>query len=220
MDNTPGWPDITRTTQNRRRSLGIGMAKTALLILVMGGILAGGGFFFFGGQSEIGDHTPENAPAPSVKNQYVLQNPGAASPEKPPPLNRVYYGSKGMPPPVIKNPLPQKTMSNEKRIVTKSPVIPGQDDLSKKEQKGLSVATEPPLPKTRQPAPLDQFEDPRVDLQAIAWDPGTHNSFVVINSQIVRVGGSVDGIEVIKIGKNSVSFQEGAKKWQQIFKIR
>jgi len=79
--------------------------------------------------------------------------------------------------------------------------------------------------KKTQPAPPDLFEfdrveDPRIDLQAIAWAPGADNNFVVINNKIIREGGSVDGIKVIRIGKDSVAFQEGQKKWQQEFNIR
>jgi hypothetical protein len=67
---------------------------------------------------------------------------------------------------------------------------------------------------------LDERDDPRIDLQAIAWAPEAGDSFAVINGQIVREGGSLEGITVIRIDQDSVSFQEGTNKWQQNFKIR
>lgn len=67
---------------------------------------------------------------------------------------------------------------------------------------------------------LDIVEDPRIELQAIAWAPNAKDSFVVINNRIYREGGKVQGIRVLKIMKETVAFQEGTSKWQQEFRVK
>jgi len=41
------------------------------------------------------------------------------------------------------------------------------------------------------------------------------NPSAIINDQIIREGGTIDGITVVKINKDSVEFEQGGKRWTQ-----
>lgn len=82
------------------------------------------------------------------------------------------------------------------------------------------IRKKPPKPAIADTSSYKLVEDPRIDIQAIAWAPNSQNSFAVINNRIIREGGSVEGIRVLKIDKEKVVFQEGSDKWQQEFRVK
>lgn len=62
--------------------------------------------------------------------------------------------------------------------------------------------------------------DPRIDLQALVWAPDAAARFVVINNRLIKEGGSVDSIAVVKINPDDVLLAEGADRWYVEFNIR
>ena len=62
--------------------------------------------------------------------------------------------------------------------------------------------------------------DPRIDLQALVWAPDAAARFVVINNRLVKEGGSVDNISVVKINPDDVLLAEGSERWHVEFKVR
>jgi hypothetical protein len=78
---------------------------------------------------------------------------------------------------------------------------------------------------TRQPAAARDTDrpfrsDPRIDLQALVWAPESTARFVVINNRLVKEGGSVDDIVVVRINPDDVLLAEGSDRWYEVFKIR
>lgn len=62
--------------------------------------------------------------------------------------------------------------------------------------------------------------DPRIDLQALVWAPDAAVRFVVINNRLIKEGGSVDNISVVKINPDDVLLAEGSDRWHVQFKVR
>lgn len=62
--------------------------------------------------------------------------------------------------------------------------------------------------------------DPRIELQALVWAPDAAARFVVINNRLIKEGGSVDNIVVVRIDQEDVLLAEGSDRWYQKFKIR
>ncbi len=62
--------------------------------------------------------------------------------------------------------------------------------------------------------------DARIELQALVWAPEASERFVVINDHLVKEGGAVDGITVVKINREDILLSEGADRWHQKFTIR
>ena len=62
--------------------------------------------------------------------------------------------------------------------------------------------------------------DPRIDLQALVWAPESAARFVVINNRLIKEGGSVDNIVVVRINPDDVLLAEGSDRWHEAFKIR
>lgn len=62
--------------------------------------------------------------------------------------------------------------------------------------------------------------DPRVDLQALVWAPEAATRFVVINDRLIKEGGSVGSIFVVKINPDDVLLAEGSDRWYVAFTVR
>jgi hypothetical protein len=62
--------------------------------------------------------------------------------------------------------------------------------------------------------------DPRIDLQALVWAPESTARFVVINNRLIKEGGSIDDIVVVRINQDDVLLAEGSDRWHEVFKIR
>ena len=78
---------------------------------------------------------------------------------------------------------------------------------------------------TSQPAAARETDkrfrsDPRIDLQALVWAPESAARFVVINNRLIKEGGSVDNIVVVRINPDDVLLAEGSDRWHEEFKIR
>jgi hypothetical protein len=68
--------------------------------------------------------------------------------------------------------------------------------------------------------PVKQVEESRLELQAIAWSTDPKSRLAVINSKIVREGGSVAGVIVTHIGKDDVFFKKGREEWRQQLRFK
>ena len=95
----------------------------------------------------------------------------------------------------------------------------------------VAAPTEDPAPRpaetaaTSQPAAARETDkrfrsDPRIDLQALVWAPESAARFVVINNRLIKEGGSVDNIVVVRINPDDVLLAEGSDRWHEAFKIR
>lgn len=85
----------------------------------------------------------------------------------------------------------------------------------------METAKAPPLPEDAQQDASKVFRtDKRIDLQALVWAPEAADRFVVINNILLKEGGSIDAITVLRINPDDVLLSEGADQWHQEFKIR
>ena len=67
--------------------------------------------------------------------------------------------------------------------------------------------------------PLKQANETRLEIQAIAWSSDPESRIAVVNSRIVREGGSVEGVFVTNIGKDEIIFRKGGEEWRQLFRL-
>ena len=95
----------------------------------------------------------------------------------------------------------------------------------------VAVPTEDTAPRpaetaaTSQPAAVRETDkrirsDPRIELQALVWAPEPTARFVVINNRLVKEGGAVDNIVVVRINPDDVLLADGSDRWYEVFKIR
>lgn len=113
--------------------------------------------------------------------------------------------------PVVQPPSP---FGSERRQAAVSPTNDSGSDLQ---------AASPATAETAAAAPQivkNYKNDPRIDLQALVWGEESDKRFVVINNRLVKEGGSVDKIVVVKINPDDVLLAEGAERWHEEFKIR
>ena len=66
-------------------------------------------------------------------------------------------------------------------------------------------------------ANADRLRDNRLKIQAIAWSPVPDERMAVINSRIVREGGSVEGFSVVAIRSDDVIVREKGQLYRVIF---
>jgi hypothetical protein len=76
-----------------------------------------------------------------------------------------------------------------------------------------------PTPPSREPE-KNYRSDPRIELQALVWAPDAAERFVVINNRLIKEGGSIDTITVVRIDRDDVLLSEGGDRWHEKFKIR
>lgn len=163
-------------------------------------------------ESDRADPGPSNETAPRREtdtNTTPAPVNGKVSPpqseEKPTPTDRQRFAPamQPPPPPLTRNaqpaagPLPQKPPSSETAGATRS---------------------DSPI---KSPETAKNFKnDPRIDLQALVWAANIEDRFVVINNRLIKEGGSVDDIVVVKINPDDVLLAEGAERWHEKFKIQ
>lgn len=109
---------------------------------------------------------------------------------------------------------PRMTKSEERRSkykINKSHMI---------EKKVVDYDTEPAISgeETDPSNTLEKYDDSRLQLQAIAWDPDPKNRIAVISGRIVREGSFIENIKITHIDMNHISFQDGNKEWKQKFR--
>jgi hypothetical protein len=64
------------------------------------------------------------------------------------------------------------------------------------------------------------MDDTKLKLQALAWFSDASKRMAVINSHIVREGGSVDGYQVTQIRRQDVVVNDGKKSWRLVFGLK
>ncbi len=52
------------------------------------------------------------------------------------------------------------------------------------------------------------------------WAPDAAERFVVINNRLIKEGGSIDTITVVRIDRDDILLSEGGDRWHEKFKIR
>lgn len=67
--------------------------------------------------------------------------------------------------------------------------------------------------------PVKQANETHLEIQAIAWSNDPDSRIAVINSRIIREGGSVEGVFVKNIGKDEITFRKGGEEWRQLFRL-
>ncbi len=69
-------------------------------------------------------------------------------------------------------------------------------------------------------ANYERIADSKLKLQALAWFSDSSKRMAVINSHIVREGGSVEGYQVTQIRRQDVVLSDGRKLWRLEFGLK
>jgi hypothetical protein len=117
---------------------------------------------------------------------------------------------------------PPETAETLKRPLPKRPASKA-TAASKKTIAGKSVPSGKPASKAKVPVvtrKYDRMDDSKLKLQALAWFSDASKRMAVINSRIVREGGSVDGYQVTQIRRQDVVVNDGKKSWRLVFGLK
>jgi type IV secretory pathway VirB10-like protein len=187
-----------------------------------------------------GDSTPAASPLPLPKpNQRVLPSvaeapqprmPAAEKPQaspdravtdvspQPATINATVPAVK-MPAPMAETaPVQPQTQPPRTAFPASDPMIAPAVDASRRP----TVSAKANSPSKAAPQDAGKFfkSDPRIDLQALVWAPESAARFVVINNRLIKEGGSIDNIVVVRINPDDVLLAEGSDRWYEAFKIR
>jgi len=105
----------------------------------------------------------------------------------------------------------------QKKLTSKDAATP------KKTVAARSVPSGKPSTKAKKPdraRTYDRIADSKLKLQALAWFSDASKRMAVINSHIVREGGSVDGYQVTQIRRQDVVVSDGRKLWSLEFGLK
>ena len=95
--------------------------------------------------------------------------------------------------------------------------------VSKKTIAAKSVPSGKPAKKDKKPVKArtyDRIADSKLKLQALAWFNDASKRMAVINSHIVREGGTVEGYQVTQIRRQDVVVNDGKKSWRLEFALK
>ncbi len=123
--------------------------------------------------------------------------------------------------PTVRSPQ-QGTAATPKKPLQKKPASK-HTAASKKSVAARSVPSGKPATRAKKPdrtRTYDRIDDSKLKLQALAWFSEASKRMVVINSQIVREGGSVDGYQVTQIRRQEVIVSDGRKSWRLEFGLK
>ena len=125
------------------------------------------------------------------------------------------------PPSAVRSPQSQQTTTSERPL----PKEPASKDViaSKKTIAAKSVPSGKPASKAKKlekSRKYDRIGDDKLKLQALAWFDDAAKRMAVINSHIVREGGSVDGYQVTQIRRQDVVLNDGKKSWRLEFGLK
>lgn len=170
-------------------------------------------------------------PSPSAEavtdpaNQPKAAVPPAASP------SRIVASAPSRQPPRAL-PTPTRVAPAARKAVTPPPVAPRTAEPVVDPAPPTTAVKPAPQPVVQRPPPVRDpapparqeekvfRDDPRIELQALVWAPDAAQRFVVVNNRLIREGGSVDNIVILKIDPDDVLLSEGADRWHQKFTIR
>ena len=94
---------------------------------------------------------------------------------------------------------------------------------AKKSGTARSVPSGKPATKAKKPdraRTYDRIDNSKLKLQALAWFNDASKRMAVINSHIVREGGSVEGYQVTQIRRQDVVVNDGKKSWSLEFGLK
>ena len=121
----------------------------------------------------------------------------------------------------VRNPHPEAAAA-PKGPLQKRPALKA-TAASQKTIAGKSVPSGKPASQAKKPVTTrkyDRMDDNKLELQALAWFSDASKRMAVINSHIVREGGSVDGYQVTQIRRQDVVVNDGRKSWRLVFGLK
>ena len=111
----------------------------------------------------------------------------------------------------------------EKKLRQRSTTTADTAAVPQKATAKKSVPSGRPAKKDNKPVKVkayDRIANSKLELQALAWFNDASKRMAVINSHIVREGGTVDGYQVTQIRRQDVVVNDGKKSWRLEFALK
>lgn len=123
---------------------------------------------------------------------------------------------------------PEKKASDSDPFAKQLPDSPDTDPSAKVELPEKEIARlKADDPQSHEPSPAEKpsakhklLSDSRFKIQALVWSGEAKNRMAVVNDQVVRIGGRVDGALVKHIGSDHIVLKEGKEEWTVNFRIK
>lgn len=167
--------------------------------------------------------------APSAQQQAEPVKTAVAASEKPPEESSTKPAKKEEPAPAKQKDSPSKARQPAKteKDTTKTPnrsetLIAPSETAAKPKSPDTPPAKPDERPiREKMPSPpisAEILEPGTLQLQAISWAKKPENRMAVINNQICREGGKVDGFKIKRINPEAVLVDDGTNTWKVIFR--
>ncbi|MEN8246551.1 MAG: general secretion pathway protein GspB [Thermodesulfobacteriota bacterium] len=78
--------------------------------------------------------------------------------------------------------------------------------------------SEKTITQEKKPVPIDRLEGVGLKIQAISWSDVPEQSLAVINNQVMREGGAIEGYQISRINPDDIILQRGGKSYRLDFR--
>lgn len=78
--------------------------------------------------------------------------------------------------------------------------------------------SEKTLTQEKKPASIDRLEGVGLKIQAISWNDVPEQSLAVINNQVMREGGNIEGYQISRINPDDIILKRGGKSYRLSFR--
>ncbi len=210
LEAGPAGPDERRipetpghgSTPPPEKKTGMRRLFMLLSIAVTAGVLICGAWIFFAGPPSFLDRSlsGEDQPPPGAAPAKAVRHPIPKAPGNPPEM-------------------PQKSRTPKAGVLA-GDRLQGKPDPAKEGKKAAVPAAsrpgtvEDPDPMEDNTAPVTVTGSDQLTIQALVWSDTPEKRFVVIDGQIIKEGGTVNGILVKGIGWDYVELKSGGKQWR------
>lgn len=210
LDFTPELIKVDTRKAVSRRARGTRVIhKVSISIVIL--VVAGFGIWFAPAYRDLlYKKTPDHQPGPPAMENSLVESSLDAAVAKPE-IERTFESPKEM---TFQPPDVKEARSVVEDVQELKPIRKQEFTAKQPPDKQKFTVKQPPEQLTEGPP-----EDAKLRLEAIVWAESPESRFAVINGQIIRVGGSMEGISITAIERDHVAARSSGREWKMKFTV-
>jgi hypothetical protein len=211
-------PELTEGVNTRRavsrRARSSRVAYRLIVSTIVVVILCAGTWFAFSGKARLYEKALPNQPAPDLIEKASVTGSSESTGQAPIVENPPVVASLDSSTP---RPTTAEPLETPLRVPVQAPEMNEPGPKEKVMQEARAIRKEE-LPSKPSKLPVENhLDNAKYKLEAIVWAESPESRFAVINGQIVRIGGTLEGLSLISIDRDHVAVRSSGREWKMKF---